>query len=188
MPVKLKLTNVRARFPKLFEAEAFEPGAKPRYSCDFLLAKDDPRVKDIEAKLKAEAKAVWGDKVWEKMWNSLVDDRQKSAWQDGNMTKYDSDDENIIIASKRYESDGRPRVVDRDNTPLVKDTGLIYSGAVVNGSVEFWIQKGKYAGIRCTMMGVQFVKDGDNFGGAAKPSEDEFDELAVEDGGEDALV
>lgn len=188
MAVKIKLTDVRARFPKLFEAEAFEEGSKPRFSCDFLLPKDDPRMAKIEKDLKAEARAVWGDKLWEKTWNTLVDDRQKSAWQDGDMTKYDSDDGNVIIAAKRYESDGRPLVVDRDKTPLTKDTGRIYSGCFVNATVEFWIQKGKYTGIRCTLLGVQFSKDGDNFGGASRGSEDDFEELAVEDDGEDALV
>jgi hypothetical protein len=46
--------------------------------------------------------------------------------------------------------------------------------------VDLWCQPKPNAGIRCTIMTVQFVKDGDAFGGA-RPSEDAFEEVVDEE-------
>ncbi len=186
MATKIKLAGVRIRFPKLFEAEQFDGQGDYRFSADFLIEKGSALEKQIEAAVQEEAAATWG-KGSDKTLANLRDNNQKCAWQDGDKTKYDSDDGNMLLCAKRKEKDGRPLVFDRDKTPLVKDTGRIYSGAYVNATVEVWAQKGQYQGIRCTLLGVQFYKDGDNFGGASKGKEDDFEELGVEDG-EDALV
>lgn len=185
MGIKLKL-QTRARFPKIFEAEQYEGKGDFRFSCDFLVEKGSDMEKEIEAAIEAEAQAQWG-KDWKKMLAGMRGNNQKCAWSDGDNTKYDSDDGHMILAAKRKERDGRPLVYDRDKTPLTKDTGRIYSGCYVNTSVEIWAQKGTHAGIRCTLLGVQFFKDGDNFGGASKGKETDFEELGVDEG-EDALV
>ncbi len=54
-----------------------------------------------------------------------------------------------------------------DKTALTEADGRIYAGCYVNFNVDIWAQDGQYTGIRCSLNGVQFVKDGDAFGGAA---------------------
>lgn len=57
--------------------------------------------------------------------------------------------------------------------------GRPYSGCYVNAKVQIWAQKDKYVGVRCTLVSVQFVKDGDAFGGGGPATADGFE--AVED-------
>jgi len=85
----------------------------------------------------------------------------------------------MLLCAKRKESDGRPLVLNNDKSPLVKDDGRIYSGAYVNATVEVWAQAGQYTGMRCTLLGVQFNRDGDSFGGAGKASDDDFEDLGT---------
>lgn len=53
-----------------------------------------------------------------------------------------------------------------------------YSGCYANVSVEFWAQQAdKASGIRCSLRGVQFARDGDSFAGGSKAKSDEFDSM-----------
>lgn len=179
MSTRIALNNVRLSFPKLFEAEPFEAGGKPRYSAAFLVPKGSDLEKKIEQAIKAEAQAKWG-KTWEKTLASVRGASNKCSWQDGDLSKYESDEGHWRLSAIRQESDGRPAVLDRDKTPLTAADGRIYAGCFVNAIVEVWAQSGQYTGIRCSLLGVQFVKDGDAFGGAARVTSDEFEDLGVD--------
>ncbi len=80
----------------------------------------------------------------------------------------------------------RPLVLDRDKTPLTAADGKPYSGSYMNVSLEIWAQDNNFGKrINATLKGVQFVGDGDSFGGGAPASPDDFEDLAV---GEDDLA
>jgi hypothetical protein len=56
----------------------------------------------------------------------------------------------------------------------------------VNGTVEVWAQDNKFGkGIRATLRGVQFVKDGDAFSAGTPVSEDDFDEIEAPETADD---
>jgi hypothetical protein len=86
------------------------------------------------------------------------------------------------------ESKGRPLVIDRNRDPLTAADGKPYSGCYVNVSIDVWAQDNKYGKrINAQLKGIQFVRDGDAFGGGAPASPDEFEDLGVPEE-EDALV
>lgn len=179
--------QARIAFPKLFEAEAFPGTQNKRYNAAFLIPKGGELEKAIEAAIKSEAQAKWG-KVWEKTLASVRGSSNKCAWQDGDLSKYESNEGHMVLAANRQEKDGKPTVLDRDKTPLTEADGRIYAGCYVNFNVDIWAQDGQYTGIRCSLNGVQFVKDGDAFGGAARVSDDEFEDLGVDAEEDDALA
>lgn len=78
----------------------------------------------------------------------------------------------------------KPLVLDRDKSPLEENSGKPYSGAFCNLHVEIWAQDNKFGRrINATLLGIQFFRDGDSFGGGSRPDADAFDDLS--DGTED---
>lgn len=115
----------------------------------------------------------------------------------------------LVLSNVRYSGEQLPEFVgkfielhdekgtcygrDKDNKLVVledvmDEITVPYSGCYVNASVEFWAQDGDNAGIRCSLRGVQFFKDGDSFAGGSKAKADEFDEFNAADGADAGLV
>lgn len=165
---------------------AGDPSSKPRYGCSIIIPGDSKQVDEIE-KLEAELADEQQWKSKEKGADVLKTLRKKdrAALKDGDdkAGKYDG------FAGNRYISpsnDTRPTVVDRDRSPLTKDDGRIYAGCEVNAKVEFWCQDNNYGQrLNTTLLGIQFVADGDAFGAGSPPANpDDFPDLDA-DGGED---
>ena len=58
---------------------------------------------------------------------------------------------------------------------------LIYSGCYVHASVDIWPQDNKWGQrINCTLRGVMFANDGENFGGGSTASASEFADFAID--------
>lgn len=176
MTVKIKLQNVRLSFPRLFTAEAFPGTEQKRYGASFLIEKGSTADKEIAAAIEAESKAKFG-KTWQKTLTSIQGNTNKFCYRDGDNGKYEAEEGHMVINANRKEQDGRPLVVDRDRTPLVEKDGKPYAGCYVNATIEVWAQDGQYTGMRCTLLGVQFNRDGDSFGGAGKANDDDFEDL-----------
>lgn len=129
---------------------------------------------------------------------AILPDPKGCCFQDGNRKPdYDGYSGNWALAAHRTEDKGRPIVVDADkshlfghegvdgkwvltDTPVEGKAGRIYSGCYVNGSVDLWAQDNNSGkGIRAELLGVQFVKDGDAWGGGSRQgTPDDFDALA----------
>jgi hypothetical protein len=80
----------------------------------------------------------------------------------------------FVLSSYRKQADGRPRVVDEKNNLLDGSEGKPYPGCYVNALVELYLTGKPNPGIRCGLVGIQFYRDGDNFGAASVASEDAF--------------
>lgn len=187
MATKVKLQGVRLSFPKLFEAEAFPGTDTKRYGARFLIPKGSDLEKAINAAVQSEAQAKYG-KTWQRTLASIEGNSNKFCWLDGDKVgKYESEEGHMLLSSARKESDGRPIVLDRNKTPLQAKDGKPYAGCYVNATVEIWAQDGQYTGMRCTLLGVQFDRDGDSFGGAGKASDDDFDDLGVPEGSDELV-
>lgn len=181
--MKLMINNVRLAFPALFEAKTVNGEGEPAFSAAFIIPKNHPQIKEIEAVLREVADAKWGakaDAVFKQM--KAAD---KLCLHDGDSkADYDGFTGNYYISAR---SKTRPLVVDRNKAPLTTSDGKPYAGCYVNASVEFWAQDNNYGKrINASLRGVQFARDGDAFTGGGAASQDEFDDLA--EGAENDLV
>lgn len=176
MTQKVKLKNVRLSFPDLFEAVEYEKGdGKPRFNATFLVEPGSENDKAIRAAIQAEANEVFG-KTAASMLKQFEGNSQKMCYLDGDTKEYDGYKGMWYIAC---HSKTRPTVLDRNKSPLVAADGRPYAGCYVNASIEIYAQNTANKGIRAGLKGVQFVEDGDAFGGGAPASPDEFDDLGV---------
>lgn len=189
MSTKIQLKDVRIAFcQSLFSPEQYQGAGPFRYSSVFLIEPGSANDKAIRAAVKAEA-----DKTWTKPGQGDIKVRgfegnsNKFCYVSGDTKEYDGFQGKMALSAHRKDTDGAPTIVDRDKSPLTARSGKPYGGCYVNAVVEIWAQNNENAGIRCTLGGVQFLRDGDAFGGAAKVSDDEFDDLGV-DQDEDSLV
>lgn len=174
--MKIKLQNVRLSFPGLWKAEPFKPGDDPKFKATFLIEKDSALDKAVNEAIKETAKAKWGAKA-EAALKGMRNNPNKFCYQDGDTKTYDGYEGMMALSAKNGK---RPLVIDRDRTTLTEADGKPYAGCYVNASVEFFAYENSGNGISASLLGVQFVKDGDAFGGGSIASEDDFDEL--EDG------
>lgn len=185
--MKVLLSNVRLSFPDLFTPKQFNGQGPFNYRAQFLVEPGSKEDKAIRDAIKKVAEAKWGAKA-SAVLKQLEGNPQKFCWIDGDTRDYDGYAGKWALSTTRDQEKGRPTILDRDKSPLAAEDGRPYAGCFVNASVEFWAQEnGHGKGLRCTLLGVQFLKDGDSFGGGSVPSADDFDDLGVEDE-EDALA
>ena len=175
--MKVKLTNVRLSFPKLFRAEAFEEGNKARYSARFLVEPGSSADKAIRKAIQDTAVEAFKDKA-KKTVDQLKGNSQKFCYVDSDREESEG---LMVLSANRNEDSGPPAVVDLNpNKKLTAQDGRPYAGCYVNATVDIWAQSGKYTGIRCALIGVQFAADGEAFGGAPATADD-FDDLSSGD-------
>jgi hypothetical protein len=190
MPI-VKLENVRLSFPDLFEAVQFEGKGPYNYGASFLQPENQPVMvqqadkswkKSTMAKvIEAVATEAWKGKATSIL-DSIRNNSQKCCWVDGNTKDYDGYEGNFVLSAKRGQDKGRPVIKDRDATPLESSDGKPYAGCYVHATVEIWPQDNKWGkGMRATLRGVQFVKDGDAFSAGTPLADDEFSEIEAPD-------
>lgn len=185
MATKITLKNARLAFPALFEPKAVNAGDKPAFGAALLIPKNHPQVAAINAAIQEAAEAKWGQKAAAHL--KALKAADKTALHDGDIKSQYAGFEGNLFVSARNQS--RPTVVDRDKTPLAQADGKPYAGCYVNAVLEFWAQDNNYGKrINCSLLGVQFVKDGEAFAGGGVASEDDFDDLAMDDEGDDDLT
>jgi hypothetical protein len=130
-----------------------------------------------------EAKAAWGAKATAKL-AEILPDKKACCFIDG--ARKEAED-SWVLASYRPQDKGRPLVIDQQKNPLVAADGKPYAGCWVNATVEIYTTGKPNMGVRCGLLGVQFLKDGDAFGGGTPPNPDDFEALA-EGAGADSLA
>lgn len=180
--MKVVLRDVRLAFGHgVFEPSSIG-GGEPTFGCSFLMAKDHPAVKEISAAIQQVAKEKWQDKAAAMLAQLKATD--KICLHDGETkATYDGYSGNLFVSASNRS---RPTVLNRDKTPLTQADGVIYSGCYVNAVVDVWPQDNKWGKrVNATLLGVQFVRDGEAFSGGASLSDDDFD---VVDAGEDEAL
>jgi hypothetical protein len=189
-PQKVKLTDVRLFFPKLFTPEAFknEEGKEKNYQARFGILKDSPLMKIVQAAIIATAKAKWNDKA--ELVIKQLRAENKICVYDGDVKTTEGFAGNFVISANRKQKEGRPLLLDRSRNVLAEDTGVLYSGCYVNAVVRFWAQDNGWGKrINASLHGVQFFKAGEAFSGGGTTSVDEFDAAPDETvgGGSDSM-
>lgn len=178
---RYQLKNVRLAFPNLFEATRVgtDPSAKPRFSASFILAPDHPQVAELKELITHLAKEKWG-KDAEAMLKAIRA-KDRICLHDGDLkAKYEGFAGNLYVSAAAPENKP-PTVVDTARVRLDARSPIPYAGCLVNAIVEIYAQDNSFGkGINATLAGVQFVADGQAFGGGRAASEDEFEEIATD--------
>jgi hypothetical protein len=178
--MKFIVKNARLSFPDLFEAVQYQNQGPFNYRTTFLVPEDAAQKDEIKAVIKQVAKDKWGPKA-DAVLKAIIS-AGKVCFTDGNEKEYNGYAGSWALVATRNQDAGRPMVVDRAKNPLSAGDGKIYSGCYVNGVVEIWAQDNSFGkGIRATLVTVQYVKDGESFGGAAPASANDLDDLGYEE-------
>lgn len=180
----IMLSNVRIAFPELFNAKQVQAGeGKAAFSASFLMPHDHPDVKRIRAAITAVATAKWSDKAPAILKALIAGD--KVCLHDGDTkANYDGFPGNLFVSSRSYV---RPLVIAQDRSPLTEADGKPYSGSFVNAQIALWAQDNNFGKrVNAQLRGVQFLRDGEAFGGGAVAQADEFDVVEGADADADA--
>lgn len=171
---KVRIENVRLTFPVLFDAKQVNGQGDPKFSAAFLIPKDHPQMGDIKAAIKTAAGEKWATKADEVLKALFAGDRL--ALHDGDAkSDYDGYAGNYFVnASNKI----RPLVVDGNRAPLQAADGKPYSGCYVTAILEFWAQDNQFGKrVNASLLGVQFVKDGDRLAGGGVAAADDFEAI-----------
>ncbi len=178
------LKNVRLSFPDIFTAsEKFG-----NYGAQLIIS-NKADVAKIEAEMLRVATEKWGAKGEAYLKSAKA--ANKVCLKDGDTkAEFDGYAGNMILSANNSQ---RPPVVNRDRSPITEADGIVYSGCYVNAIVKIWAQDNSFGKrINASLDGIQFFKDGENFGGGGVASPDMFDDLSdgADDGfdDEDSLV
>lgn len=183
----IRIENVRLSFPGLFEAVQFEGKGDFNYRASFLVEPGSKADKQILAAIDAAATDKWGAKAEVNLAKAKANP-QRICYVDGALKSYDGYEGSWALSASRKLDKGRPGVYDKDKSPLSAGDGKPYAGCYVNAKIEFWAQDNQYGqAVRCTLIGVQFARDGDAFSAGSKPSDDDFDGIGEGAAAEDMV-
>lgn len=175
--IELKIREARLAFPDLFKPRAYKEGDTPKFGATFLLDPKSKDVKKIQDAMKEAAQNAWKEEAEETL--EYLIKKDKVCLRDGNDEKYDGFPGMLYLSTGNTK---RPTVVDRDKTQLDAQSSRPYAGCYVNANVKIWAQDNQYGKrVNAEIQGVQFVRDGDAFGGGTVSNMDDFDDLSVED-------
>jgi len=137
-------------------------------------------IKLIRETRKAVAKERWKAKA-DGILETIKGDRNKESWFESDYRS--SDGENVDGFEGMFHmsalSETLPLMIDRDRTEVTARDGRFYSGCYVVAKLDIYPQDNEHGkGMRCGLMGLQFWKDGDAFGGGRRASADDFDDLS----------
>lgn len=171
----ISLSNVRLAFPDLFTAKAFSAETKPSFGATFLIPYKDKQLKMLEDAMAKLASDKWGAKG-EATLKGLIANG-KVCFNDGaKKEEYAGYAGHFSVTSR---TPVRPLVINANKTPLVEADGKPYGGCYINARLEMYAQDNDYGKrINCVLLGVQFVKDGESFGGAGVASIDDFADVS----------
>lgn len=175
------LHNVRLAFAQLWTAKQVNNDGKAAFSAAFLMTPDHPDIAALRAIISQVAAAKWGVDGAETLKILIAGDRICLRNGDAK-ANYDGFAGNMYVSSR---SPSRPLVIAQDRSALAESDGKPYSGCFVNAQIAVWAQQNTHGKrINAQLRGVQFLRDGDAFGGGGVAQPDEFD--VVEGAGADA--
>lgn len=172
------LIKCRLQTPHLYAPYTDKYG-KTMYSC-ILRVYDKAEWAKIEAGKRAACQKKFG-----------VEADKKLKKINGNpncclLREPDDDDSYKFMKATRKPEDGCPKLIDRAKNGVPQSAGLFVSGAEVFALVSFWAYDNQSTGVGATILGLQWVKEGEPFGGAPVARDDDFDSL--DDTGDEEAV
>lgn len=175
MSIRIMLKNVRLSYEHVWEPQSVN-GSEPKYSASLIIPKSDAElIKQVEEAtervVQEDGPKKFGNKVPRL---SML----KTPLRDGDTDRDDPGyaDSMFINASSRT----RPGIVDQNVQPIL-DREEVYSGCIVNASVELYVfNVNGNRGVAAGLGNIQKVADGERLGGGGIKAESEFS--AIEGG------
>lgn len=176
--MQVKLNNVVVTFPFLREpqvgtAQNGQPAPAAAYTITAHLLPEDPQLTVAKDAVIAVAKAKWPDP---KIHLPIINSTTKPAIGDGDQSSTAGFAGTRFIRSRATVGrNARPRVFGKDNKEIFGEgMSIIYSGCVCNVIVDAWAQANTHGKrVNWTLLGVQFVADGEPLGGGARLNEND---------------
>lgn len=165
------LKNVRLSFADIWQPKAFNPGSPLKYSCNFLLDKETQgdQIKALEKKMQEMALDFFNGKPPKGIKRCLGDGEEKS---------YEGYEGQMFVSASTVR---KPEIIDRDKMELVELDDKPYSGCYVNAVIGLWVQDNQYGKrVNANLDLIQFVKEGDRFGGGGGSKADLLDDIGDE--------
>ena len=177
---RLTIKDVRIAYAQgIYTARAAKPGDKEKYGAAFLFPANHPAVKEIAAATVRAAQAKWGAKADDMLKQLKAADRLPVHNGDAKASSAGYEGNLFINAGNAI----RPTVVDRDRSPLTAADGRPYSGCYVNAIIEVWAQDNQHGKrINASLLGVQFVRDGEKLAGGSTATADDFEAIPGTEG------
>jgi hypothetical protein len=186
--MEIILKNVRLSFPDLFK-RGLPPKDKPnepgKFGGQFIFAPDHEAAEQVKALILKEAQEKFGPN-WQTIMSTLQKDKKCLRLGDQNLDKQGAIRDGYagmlyVVAKNKLQ----PIIIGRNREPLVEAGGKPYGGCYVNAKVDIYAMDGTSKGfgrsVNATLLAVQFVEDGEAFGGS-RPNADGFDDLGGGDG------
>jgi hypothetical protein len=179
--MQVVLKSVRGAFLNLWEPKQYNGTGEAACNGNFIIEKgNDAALKVMTDAIKQVAQEKWGAKAGD-MLKALKAKGDLCLHDGAEKAEYAGFDGNFFVSARNK---ARPIVVDRDRSPLTQADGRPYSGCYLNVSIDVWAQDNGYGKrINAKLLAVQFVKDGEAFGGGAVGSADQFDDLGDDEDG-----
>lgn len=165
---------VRASY--FYGFEGFKDKDDPKkisYPSHFIMPPNHPAVALVKAAQRAAAIGQWKDGAEDML--AALSGQDRLCLHNGNVSKPGNDDYKGMVfvsgnAKKRFT------IVGPDRTPLTSSDALApYSGCHVNAIIQVWAQQNTWGKrINAQIMGVQFTRHGESFGGGRVAAPDEF--------------
>lgn len=172
--MKVQLQNVRLSFPHLFEPSQVQGQGDAKFSASFIIPKDHASLAELSKAITAVAAEKWGAKATEMLTQLKATGKLPVRDGDGKAS-YAGYAGNLYLNAS---SKTRPLVLNSDKSPLTVVDGKMYSGCYVNAIVQMWAMDNQYGKrINASLMGVQFVKDGERLAGGETASADDFEAI-----------
>src|SRR5574341_4705 len=173
----LWIRDVRIAYAQgIFEARAPKDGdkSKAKYGAAFLFLPTHPCVKDIANFVIKAAQTRWGAKANEMLAMLKAGDKLPGHSGDAKATSAGYAGNLFLNAGNAI----RPLILDANKQPLAAADGKPYSGCYVNAFVEIWAQDNQHGKrINASLLGVQFVRDGERLAGGSVATADDFEAL-----------
>lgn len=175
------LKNVRLAFPSLFTPTAYKDGDKPYYSATFPVKPGSENHKALNVAIETVVKEALGAKAKGRL--ESLREKQRVFYKDGPKTNKDGDPYAGFEDMNNAKCSNAQRlvVVGRDGTIATDADGIFYAGCIVNAKVDVWFHNVEGGRVNGRLLGIQFVKDAEAFGGGVRINADAFEALEDEE-------
>ena len=164
---RLIIPEARLAFADAIFEKKSVAGGEPQFGCTLIIAPTSPAIALVAAEEERLAHLAWKDKAQAML--QMIRAANGQALKPGALKmKFDGFQGNYFISTN---SKVRPTIVDRNGAPLTPSDGKPYSGCYVLAHISLWTQDNQYGQkINANLLGLQFLRDGDDFSGGPAPS------------------
>lgn len=162
----IKINNARLSYHALFQKGTYN-GEVTNYSATLLIPKSNKKFKeDYDAEIK-------------RIMAEFSNIKLKASLKDGD-DEDNEDPAHVGCWILKANSGRRPVVLDRDMSQLTEEDNRIYAGCYINAAITpYYTTNAKHGRkiIYSVLHGIQFVKDGEAFGGGGFDPNSVFGEI-----------